>query len=75
MDMETSEGAPQVELLRGDEMRTPAPACCGLQRWAKRPPAKHSWKRPVVRVGLPNTGKGAHAAYEQIYFSSLMPRT
>jgi hypothetical protein len=25
--------------------------------------------------GLGADGKGAHAAYEQIYFSSLMPRT
>ena len=25
--------------------------------------------------GLSADGKGAHAAYEQIYFSSLMPRT
>ena len=29
--------------------------CRACQRWAKRPPAKHSRKRPALRVGLPNT--------------------
>jgi hypothetical protein len=31
--------------------------CCGFQRWAKRPPAKHSRKRPDVRVGLPKAAQ------------------
>ncbi len=31
--------------------------CWFSQRWANLPPAKHSLKRPVFRVGLPNVAQ------------------